>query len=576
MDWLGKSARSGVWTRRPNCASLKGVAWLLTAWLAVGAGFAGTVSADEPLRPLHELIDEQIAAGWQARGVTPAGPASDAEFLRRVSLDLTGTLPTSAAARTFLSDAAPDKRTRLIDALLASPEYVRHMQHLFDVMLIERQYANYVTDLEWQEYLRASFAENKPWDQMAKELLGVDGVDPKVRPALRFFFARTVDSYRVMNPNALTRDIGRLFLGINLQCAQCHNHPVIKDYKQADYFGIYAFVSRSHIATIKQEGKDVYILNEKPDGDVKFTSVFDKTKTEYKTTPRLPEGTEIAEPALEKGKEYAVAPADGVRPIPAYSRREQLVKLLPSVESAAFKRNMANRLWDLMFGRGIVHPVEVHHSENPPSHPELLTLVADRFAAGKFDIKAYLRELALSKTYQLASTGPANPNQVPPESFAVAPLKPLKAEPLMFAMMRATGFTEAIQATLPPNSTEADLYKALAGSRTPFVAQYGHMPGQAETTFEASLEQALFVSNNSLVPNWIQPRPGSLVDRLLKLTEPAAIAEELYLSVYTRLPEADEVAAVTEYLKTDTEDRKLILQELVWSMITSVEFRFNH
>jgi hypothetical protein len=545
------------------------------AAIVVGA-ILSPVLGDEVPKPLHEVIDDAVAERWTAERLAPAELASDAEFLRRVSLDLTGTIPTSAATRAFLDDATPGKRTRLIDALLASPEYARHMQHVFDVMLIERQHANYVTADEWDEYLRASFAENKPWDQMARELLGADGTDPKTRPAMRFFLARTVDSYRVMNPNALTRDVGRLFLGVNLQCAQCHDHPTIADFKQADYYGILAFVQRTYIMGIKLENKDVMVLAEKPDGEVRFTSVFDKTKTERKTTPRLPGFAETVEPAVEKGKEFLVPPKDGVRPVPAYSRREQLVRLLPAPDNVAFQRNMANRLWAMMMGRGLVDPPDVTSADNPPSHPVLLDALAGRFAAGKFDIKALLREIALSRTYQLSSRSPAGSAAAPPDSFAVAPLKPLRAEQLLFATHQATGATDAERLALGSGAAEPALYRKVAGFRTAFATLYGAMPGQADGRFESSLEQALYLSNNDLVLGWIRPRPGNLADRLGKLTSSAAIADELYISVFTRLPDRDETIAVAGFIQDRAADRADAIAELIWSMIASTEFRFNH
>src|SRR5262249_26271534 len=155
-----------------------------------------------------------------------AGPAEDAEFLRRVTLDLTGTIPTSAEARAFLADKAADRRVALIDRLLASPERARHMAHVFDAMLMERRVAKQVPAAQWHEYLRSSFAVNKAWDVLAKELLTGDGSDAKTRPALRFLLDRDGE------PHLITRDVSRLMLGMNLQCAQCHDHPRIEDWKQ--------------------------------------------------------------------------------------------------------------------------------------------------------------------------------------------------------------------------------------------------------------------------------------------------------------------------------------------------------
>src|SRR5262249_27780802 len=155
-----------------------------------------------------------------------AAPATDGEFLHRVCLDLTGTIPTSTAARAFLDDPSPYKRERLVDGLMASPEDARRMQDLFDAMLMERPADTHVPGREWRAFLRRSFAANVPYDWLVAQILSADGSDPKTRGAARFYLDRLAD------PNLLTRDVSRMFLGRDIQCAQCHDHPLIDDYKQ--------------------------------------------------------------------------------------------------------------------------------------------------------------------------------------------------------------------------------------------------------------------------------------------------------------------------------------------------------
>lgn len=537
--------------------------------------FSAGIAAAQDI-PLPNIIDEQIVKGYAARNLKPAELCNDYEFLRRISLDLAGSIPTVAQLKAFVADAAPDKRAKVIDQLLASPEHARHMQHLFDVMLLERQYANYVTEQEWRDYLFASFLANKPWDQLAREIVGTDGVDPATRPALRFVFVRTEDSYRRLNPSALTRDIGRLLLGVNLQCAQCHDHPSIDDYKQADYFGIFAFVSRSHVASLKQGDKTIMALGEASDGAVKFTSVFDTTKTEHVTTPHLPGAPGIAEPELEKGKEWVTAPVDGVPGVPAYSRRAQLAALLPTKENRPFARNMVNRLWDQMLGRGLVHPVEVHHSGNPASHPELLDLLTDRFIANGFDMRAMLRGIANSRTYQLSSLPPAGTSgPIPPEAFAIAAPRALRPEVYAAAMMQGAGFTDMMRARLADKLDEASLYKTVSAEMPNFVKAFAGPAGQAETGFQASLEQALFLKHSGSLAGWLEAKSDGLVTRLSQVAEPAAVAEELYLTALTRPPTAEETAEVVE-LWVKPEDRLAVIQDLLWALLSSSEFRFNH
>src|SRR5262245_45447719 len=287
--------------------------------------------------PLHQRIDQLIAAGPNFR---PAPSASDEEFLRRVYLDLTGAIPTTAEARAFLADPASDKRAQLIDRLLASPEHARRLENVFDVLLMERRPPKHVQLAPWQDYLRAAFAANKPYDELVREILSADGTDPKTRPAARFFLDRDGE------PNLLTRDIARLFLGLNFQCAQCHDHPLVEDYKQADYYGIFAFLNRSQLFADKTAKMSVFA--EKAEGEVSFQSVFDPAKATKTSGPRLPGRPPVEEPKFEKGQEYAVAPAKDVRPVPKFSRRAQLAGQLTDPANAQFRRNIVNRLWALM------------------------------------------------------------------------------------------------------------------------------------------------------------------------------------------------------------------------------------
>jgi hypothetical protein len=532
--------------------------------LAALLPFALTAPAFAGPAPLHERIDRAVALVEH----NAAPLASDAEFLRRVTLDLTGTIPTADDASAFLKDTAPDKRTKLIDRLLQGPAYARHMQDVFDVMLMERRPDKNVPRAAWQEYLRTSFAANKPWDALVRELLSADGTDAKTRPAAKFALDRDGD------PNQLTRDISRLFLGMNLKCAQCHDHPLVAHYKQAHYYGIFAFLSRTYLFT--EKGKNRAVLAEKAEGETTYQSVFDPKKETKKTRPVVPGGMMIAEPVLAKGKEYEVAPSKGVRPVPKFSRRAQLAGQVATKDNVQFRRNIANRLWALMLGRGLVHPLDLDHPDNPPSHPELLALLADEIGATKFDVRHFLREIALSATYQRSSELPAGAKELPVQSLATAHLKPLSPEQLAWSLMQATGLTDAERKALGKGATEAALHGRLARNVGPFAATFGGKPGQSQAGFEATLDQALFLSNGQQVRGWLAPRPGNLTDRLTRLKEPAAVADELYLSVLTRLPDADERKEVADCLKGRTADRTAALQELAWALIASAEFRFNH
>lgn len=518
--------------------------------------------------PLHQRIDQLITAGKADFESRAAKLSSDEEFLRRIYLDLAGTIPTATEARTFLADTAADKREKLIDQLLASPQHVRHMQHVFDVLLMERRADKHVAKAQWQEYLRASFAANKPWDQLVQEILSADGAEASQRPAAKFYLDRLGE------PHLLTRDISRLFLGMNLQCAQCHDHPLIDHYKQDHYYGLFAFLNRSFLFADPKTKVTVYA--EKAEGDATFISVFDPAKVQKSTGPRMPKGSPIKEPSFDKGAEYTVAPAKDVRPVPKFSRRAQLAGSLATAENPSFKRNIANRLWAMMLNRGLIDPIDRDHASNPPSHPELLDLLAEEIAARKFDMRALLREIALSKTYQRSSEVPEGMDEVRPETFAVAQLKPLRPEQLAWALLQATGTTDAKKLALGAKLTEPLLYADLAQAAAPVVGMFAGEVGTPENqNFNATLNQALFLSNGTLLRSWIAPRAGNLAERLSKLEKPTDIAEELYLSVLTRRPTAEESTEIADFLKSRA-DRAVALQDLIWALTASAEFRFNH
>jgi hypothetical protein len=465
-----------------------------------------------------------------------------------------------------LAETAPDKRLTLIDRLLHSDGFTRHMATTFDVLLMDRRADKHVKRPEWQEYLRSSFAADKPYDRLVSEILSADGADPKTRPPARFFLDRDGD------PNIITKDTSRLFLGMNLTCCQCHDHPLIDGYKQHYYYGILAFFNRSFLYT--EKGTNLAIFAEKGEGDVTFQSVF-MAKATKNTGPRLPDGPVLSEPHFDKGKEYVVAFKPGEKPQPKFSRRSLLAKEL--ITDPRFARTAANRIWSLLLGRGIVHPVDLDHDANPPSHPELLQTLADDFAGRKFDIKGLVQEIVTSQTYQRSSELPKGIKEADPAAFAVYPLRPLTPEQLAWSMMQATGLIEAERKANPKLDDKA-LFTKLAGNVPTFVALFGNQPGEPSDAgnFEATLDQTLFLDNGTTLRTWLAPRPGNLSHRLAALTDPGAIAEELYLSVLTRLPTPAERDEVRDFLARHAANRPAALQDLAWALLASAEFRFNH
>ena len=363
----------------------------LYLWLLVVA-LARPVFAED--LSLHRQIDALMNA---ERVGPPAKLCSDAEFLRRVYLDLVGKIPSADEARKFLADKRSNKRDLLITTLLKDPHFDRNFMRVIDVMLMERKPEKIVSPGIFRSFLRQSLAEEKGLDQLIREILIADGAKKEQRPAARFLLDRAAE------PHVITRDVGRLFLGIDMQCAQCHDHPSIDDYHQADYYGIYAFLNRSYFFGDEKKGT----VAERAEGEASFVSVFVGGDPQQ-MMPHLPGGKTLDEPKLEQDKRYHVKPADGVRPVPKFSRRARLAEELTSGRYSAFQKNLANRIWAHMLGRGIVHPLDLHHSGNPPVHPELLEALGKSLVAFNFDLRRFVQEIARSYTYQRSS-------EIPPE-----------------------------------------------------------------------------------------------------------------------------------------------------------------
>ncbi len=355
---------------------------LLLAWLILPVAYS---AADEPLR---EVINRELTP--------PAGAwpkATDEEFLRRVSLDLNGQPPTSDEARSFLADPDPAKREKLVDRLIESPLYARHIATTLDVMLMERRPNTHVTQDEWQAWLLKSVRDNKPWNVLAREIMTSDGDTSENRAAARFYLDRNAE------PNVITRDLGRVFFGRDMQCNQCHDSPIVADFLQRDYHGLLAIASTNYAVTKKVAEKDVTVLGERSPTDLSFESVFDKGNM-HRTAARLPGNPSLTEPFYYPGEDYTVAPADGVRAQPKFSRRNALAELATNGTNRVFNENIVNRLWAMMLGRGLVHPLDMMHPDNPAASPELLRQLSERFVAMNFDMKTFLREVSLSDVYQ--------------------------------------------------------------------------------------------------------------------------------------------------------------------------------
>jgi len=559
--------------------------WLTAIAVVVTGAFPSSSRAEAPL---HERIDAAIEAAlpqFLPNGVSPDQVlhlVDDEAFIRRVYLDVVGVVPSADEVRAFAADQSPDKRAKLIDQLLASDAYPRRMRELFNVMLMERRGSS----PEWDKYIEQSFAANKPWDELAKEILAGESGDDDSRQGVEFWYTKRLENYG-QNPvdyDGLARDVGRLFFGVDLQCANCHNHLFIDDYKQADYKGLFLLIAGT--SNLKEGNR--FRLAEKPlTAKLEFSSVFDGVQMAI--GPKVPGLQEVSIPEFPEGEEYAVPPDRKTRHpgVPKFSPRRVLAE--QAAESPNFRLNAANRLWWTVMGRGLVEPLDLSHSDNPPSHPELLALLADELAAYDYDMRWFLRELLRTRTYQRSSELPEGAN-VPPEAFAVALEKPLSAEQLTWSVLRATGNlaampgAEAVKLTAsadqtaakPAGDAKAQPLPKLATLQQKFETAFANPAMEPEVEFKPSVKAALFLSNDDSVLTLLQPRPGNLTDRLMAAPDAAAVAEEAYLSVLGRSPTEQEQAMVSEYLTGRADNRLQAVKNLAWALIASTEFCLNH
>jgi hypothetical protein len=502
--------------------------------------------------PLREFIDAEIRAAWQQANITPAARADDATFLRRVYLDLVGDIPTHEEAQRFLADTDPHKRNKLIDRLLADPRFAVEQAHVWDLMLFGRNPPGYDATRRretFKKWLTDQFAKNVPYDRWVRTLLQgeEDGTE----------------LYHVMfrsAPEDATVAVTRAFLGTQLQCARCHDHPY-ESWTQRDFYGMAAFFVRLVVVDGSANGKPKVTIGEKSTGEVLFTGSVKEQKPGQKGSPVRPKflgGAELDEPAMPKG--FKEPPqGKGPPPRPAFSRKAKLAEWLTAADNPYFARAVANRVWAQYMGRGLVHPVDDLGSRKP-SHPALLDALTRAMVEHQFDLKYIIRELVSSEAYQVGDKGQAK--DALPVWFERARVRPLSAEELMTALRTATG----------PDAYGA---KSIADNREYFVRYFGE-PTNGQGEFQGSMAEHLFLNNAGQLRALCQPRKGNLADTLV--TSKASWDEKvdrMFLSVLSRPPRTEERQRFVQHLTSDARATPALVEEAIWVLVSCSEFRFN-
>lgn len=514
--------------------------------------------------PVNVVIDHYVNEQLKQDKVTPAPLIGDGNLIRRLTLDLAGRIPTLAETQAFVGSQTPQKWTLLVDRLLDSPDYGYHHRNELDVMLL----AGEKNDNEWREYLLKAAAENRRWDLLFREMMIGSDEKPEQKPALTFL------KTRAKSIDDLTNDTSRVFFGINIGCAKCHDHPLVEDWKQDHYYGMSSFFSRTYL-TKKNT------VAEKYSGSVKFKTtagVEKQAKFMFLT------GSSIEEPQVEKTKEQIKAEdAEVKRQLkddkapppkpPAFSPRAKLVELaLRTNDNRFFSRNIVNRLWARMLGRGIVDPLDQLHSGNSPSHPELLDWLERDLVAHNFDMKRIFRGIALSDTYARSSRWDSDSEAPTSDYFAVAMTRALS--PRQYALSLHISCTSP--ATFPLNPKPADWVKRRKDleNTSNGLAGLFEIPGEH---FQVGVDEALLFSNSERIQNDILRDSGDrLVGYLKEIKEPQALIKRAFWIVFSRAPDAEEVKALETFLAKRNENRVARIQQLAWALITSPELRFNY
>ena len=381
------------------------------------------------------------------------------------------------------------------------------------------------------------------------------------------------------------RAIGRVFLGRDLQCAQCHNHPNVDDYLQQHYYGVAAFLQRSYLFT--DPSSKVVSIGDKIEGDVTFTSVF--TGEDGKTQPRILELPEIKDPQQEE-QPYEVKPDAKNRGVPKYSRRLQLAPAMTSADNLAFRQNITNRIWAMLVGQGFVEPLDMFHAGNVASHPELLTAMADEFMAHGYDIKYLIKEIVMTQTYQRQSELKSQELADEKPRYLSGTLKPLSPEQFAWSFLQAVGMVGKTERSViaglkkeNANFREVTAESAVLIEEKVSVALDSQIDSivkvfagsNAASRFDASANHALYLLNGPEVAKWLASGQDMLLDQLLKTDDKKALVDNAFLAIYSRLPYDSESKLAVEFISIAEQGREEAVRELVRTLLCSAEFRFN-
>jgi hypothetical protein len=527
-------------------------AFFFLAAVYSACGFAAEQPTPDPSHALANRIDAHIFGTLQREGIVPAPPADDAEFFRRAWLDIAGKIPPAMDVRDFLADEQPDKRRRAVDRLLESPNYINHFTAVWREALIpeansDRQLQIATSFLE--TWLRQQLTDDVSYDAMVREILTTPiNAGPVSRSTIRFapsgeptpsafYFAKQGA------PENLAAATARVFLGVRIECAQCHDHP-FDTWKREQFWRLAAFFSGFQSPT-----------------NVAFVQVNEP----------YPHQRQIGIPGTDTIVEAVFL--DGTAPPVASNEtaRELLAGWVTAPENPYFAPAAANRLWSHFFGVGLVAPPDDFSDHNPPSHPELLKELAREFAAQGFDLKFLIRALTSSRAYQLSSRR-TDPSQDAPQRFARMAVKGLTAAQMFDSLAQATGYAQQPIARtpnpgIPLSDPRSELLEIFSNDAEPAVER------------QTTILQALALMNGSFTSEAVTLHQSRTLLAIVEFPmRPAERVEAIFLATLSRPPRQEELERFSLYVMDGgpTADPDRALADVFWALLNSTEFGTNH
>ena len=555
-------------------ASLSVGAGLTAALLAVGA-FPGSASAQldpnalknrkraVPVEDVVARVNEEVKAMWQRAEVVPTKPASDSEWVRRVYLDLLGRIPTYKETQAFLGDRSKDKKEKLVDALLASDECSEHFSIYFGNLLVGRIEGQNAAEIgvdkrRFEIWAKESFANNKPWDQWVMELLTAKGTASK-DPPTNFILRVKGD------PTEVASRASQLFLGTQIQCAQCHNHP-FDEWKQSDFWGMVGFFVRTRVRAVGAV-RPGQLYREQEVADVQTN---EEAQYYIRNDPRLPRQTQF--PKFLKDEAEVVNKNEFNNQ--GIDRRYEFARWVTSPDNQMFSKAAANRMWYYFLGRGIVNPVDDMGSSKRPVSVKLLNELADDFTRSGFDLKRLIKVIVLSAPYNLSSEAPAGVRSKTPKPeygthFTHFYIKVMTPEQMFYSIVTATGGEDA------KGGRSSEAYQA---EKNDLLRQFTTLIDNDEnkevTRFEGSIPLALRLLNGDIINKRIQGKAPGLQYFRKVAKDDAGLINTLFLATLSRSPTAAEMTKIQTVLRGRKDESKY--EDIFWALLNTPEFMFIH